>query len=530
MAEKDGYYELALCYLKDESNQAGDDTVYIKNLRVVSENKITVDSYIPRYAYSTEDGFEYSYVDIYYNEADGYYHVGSKNGPLLLANLMGVTEFNEEMTIYDLIVDGRITVNGHNYYEELVQYCSYASNGSLYGYCTVNKELAELLEIVGDVAGFTDDKNEWLKLCCYYQVYGPSKKQLADPIMGLATFSAYPAKLGTNVSTNYFYYDRAIIPRGMLAEFTPTRSGVYRITSSNTSADGVEGWIFDENRNLLYTYAGDERMFNKDGEVSMVYYMEAGKSYYIDIAFWDVYEIGYIYYDITFMGSSVDLFRACAPSFFTYDGDATGDDMYYLIHGGIDVILGTDGYFYEDLGVNASGKQQYGSKIYCDFTGVNGIFDTPIASCYAYDSKGNVLKDANGNKIVIKGLIDKGAFDFSKTEEDMFILAYMAMHDNDPKATDAYLREYWGADYDSYAEMYQVEDVYAGRYHGKGEDYTEEMKSYLNKMISGSAENSGCVVVDQRLADILQLLMDKYTFQNVEDSWIKLCYYYDHLG
>ena len=41
---------------------------------------------------------------------------------------------------------------------------------------------------------------------------------------------------------------------------------------------------------------------------------------------------------------------------------------------------------------------------------------------------------------------------------------------------------------------------------------------------------TGCVVVTKELAEILQKLMDKYTFENVDNSWIKLCYYYDHMG
>ena len=38
------------------------------------------------------------------------------------------------------------------------------------------------------------------------------------------------------------------------------------------------------------------------------------------------------------------------------------------------------------------------------------------------------------------------------------------------------------------------------------------------------------MAVTERLAEILQLLMDKYTFENVDHSWTKLCYYYDYLG
>ena len=31
-------------------------------------------------------------------------------------------------------------------------------------------------------------------------------------------------------------------------------------------------------------------------------------------------------------------------------------------------------------------------------------------------------------------------------------------------------------------------------------------------------------------AELLQLLLDKYTFENVKNSWLKVCFYYDYLG
>ena len=111
----------------------------------------------------------------------------------------------------------------------------------------------------------------------------------------------------------------------------------------------------------------------------------------------------------------------------------------------------------------------------------------------------------------------------------MYILAFMADHNNDADATDAYLRELWGADYDSYAEIYRLKDVYAGKYHGEGEDLTEEVRAYFSKIEQAPAERKGCVAVDERLAEILQLLMDKFTFRGVEQSWLKVCYYYDSL-
>ena len=172
-------------------------------------------------------------------------------------------------------------------------------------------------------------------------------------------------------------------------------------------------------------------------------------------------------------------------------------------------MLGSDGIYYEDLG---NGKK--GSKIYADFVGLTSLFNSPIATV------GDV-----------KGMIDKGGFDLSKNEEDLYILAMMANNDNDPAKTDAYLKEQWGEDFDANYKTYQVEDVYAGKYHGKGEDKTAQISKYLSKMIKdGHKEREGCVVVDKELAELLQMLMDKYTFEDVDQSWLKLCYYYDYLG
>jgi uncharacterized protein YihD (DUF1040 family) len=107
----------------------------------------------------------------------------------------------------------------------------------------------------------------------------------------------------------------------------------------------------------------------------------------------------------------------------------------------------------------------------------------------------------------------------------------MAKFDNDVDKTREYLKDYWGADFDAEAVNYQIEDVFNGKYHGKGEDMTGDISKYLSKMYNGSAkERVGCVEVDEELAEILQKLMDKYTFENVDHSWTKLCYYYDHLG
>ena len=511
VAEKDGTYEVAFCYIKDSDTNVGDDTVYIKNMRIVSESEIDTETYLPKQAATTEDEFTYHYVDLVFNEQDGYYHVGTANGPLLLVNLMHATHFNEEDSIWNMAYEGMIQIDGVDYGEALEQYANYANNSNLNGICSVNQELYELLQYVDKAVGFDDaDDKEWMKACKYYQAYG-TDKQLEDPIKGLAPFSAFKAKLGKNVSTNYFYYNRLIMPRGMYAEFIPSSSGVYRITSRNDSRDGVDGWIFDQDKNIILD--GEkffERTFDEQGEISMVCYMEAGKPYYINIALKTTNDQnGYIYYDIEYVGSSYQYFISASPGAFTYSTDATGTAMNYTIAPGIDVVLGDDGYYYHDLG---DGKK--GSKLYADFVNSTASIYTPISS-------------GNG----IKGLIELGAFDFSKDENDTYVLTALSYNDNDQAKTLEYLKTQWGEEYEENYELFKVEDVFAGKYHGKGEDYTEIMRQYEQKIIkSGAAELRGCVPVDEQLAEILQMVMDKYTFEGVETSWRKMCYYYESLG
>ncbi len=527
VATKDGTYEVVFSYIKDDSNSEGEDTAYIRNLRVVDSSKVDAATYLPRYAAEEQADGTFTYVDIVYNDADTYYHVGDKNGPILLANMMGYSLFSEEETLWDMMYEKTdVTIGGKYAYDVILPYFSMSSNSSLDGFSSVTKELAEYLKEVVEQVGFDDDENEWLKLCKYYQAYGTDGAQLTDPCKGLLAFNAYKATEGKNVASNYFEYRRVVMPRGYLAEFVPSKSGVYRITSRAESQQGVDGWIFNKDRQELLSYELNERMWSDDTNVSMVYYMEAGTPYYIDIAFWDVYEEGVIPYDIEYVAATYDLFRLCSPGYFTYDGDATGDQMYYLIQGGIDVVL-KDGKYYEDLG---NGKT--GSLIYADFSGITALFSHPIATVPSYNEDGSVKKNDKGETEYITGMIDLGGFDFSKTENDLYILSILEKYDGDQDKAVEYLKETWGDDYDAYAEEYQMEDIFAGKYHGKGEDLTEEIKTYLSKMITDSSkpEANGCVVVDERLAEILQMLMEKYTFEDVDYSWLKVCFYYDHLG
>ena len=499
VAIKDGKYTIAIAYIKDSSDDVGEDSIYITNFEIVKASDVTVASYIPRNCATDRvaDGYGYAnYVDIVFNEEDGYYHVGSANGPLLLANLMGYNTPFSDASVYDLAYAGLVTLDGVNYYDQIVQYCNYAANASVYGVCTVDKELAELLKKVAFACGLeVENEKQWLQMCCYYNVYGGAA-ELDDPIKGLAAHSAFIAEMGKD---NVVTYDRMIMPRGLMYKFVPEKSGAYRITSNSDSL--VDAWIFNPDRTLYYEYAGGERMYTDPNNCSMVVYFEAGRDYYIDIAYYDVYQMGTFTFQIEFIAEQYDHFTLASPGFFTFYESEEGQLLNETVAGGIDVILGDDGYYHE---LRADGS--VGSIIYADFTQITPIFSSSIID-----------------------MIDKNGFNFKYTENDLYIMYRYVLYGAKLKEQ---LKIEWGEFYEEYYELYKVDEVLAGISHGGGEDYSKVIKEYAQYAVDNAEhpERSGCVAVDAQLADVLQALMDKYTFKDVDHSWTKVCYYYQYIG
>ncbi len=551
VAEEEATYQLALIYQKDNSDNMGDDTVYLKNLRKVAIDDIDEPTYIFRFAATNPD--DYSNYQDYITPvlgADGYYHVNTADGPILLANLMGYTRFSADDFVYNMSL-------GKGYEAAMTKYCSYASNSQINGVCSVNEELkALLLKIVEDY-GDTSNENDWLKLCNYYDSYG-TDEELADPIKGLATFSAYDVILSSKGATDFpneFTYNRVIMPRGMYAKFTPEESGTYLITSyaydeSKKSFIDCEAWIFTEdglNGEVpapWYTYLNiDKQNIAKTGDLSNVYmiaYLEADKDYYIDIAYGDVYQEGTIKFRVERLGGEGSYrFSLASPSFFTALEDDMGNLTETVSGNFVAVELDNNGIYREK---RADGR--LGSIIYTDFTGITTIFnDKPIYS--ADDS--------------VMSLIKAGAFNFSYSEEDLYVLNTLKKYNGDVDKTREALRAELGEAYEAtYTDSYEgagtqvtgyaVEEVLVGKYHGDLEmgDKTDFVLSYVNKIIKRGDRITvvnekgdgtvtitveegdpriGCVAVDAALAEVLWKLMDKYTFEGIEDSWLKLCYY-----
>ncbi len=597
VAEEDATYEIALIYQKDSSDNTGHDTVYLKNLRICDVEEIDNPTYIYRFAATNPDshGIYQDYVDIFLG-TDGYYHVGEADGPLLLANLMGYTRFSEDNYVYNMCI-------GKDYEAGLVQYCNYASNSQINGVSPVTEELKELLLKIANDYGIpsVEDEKEWLKLCCYYDSYG-TDKELGDPIKGLSTFSAYDvilSELGATDFPNKITYDRVIMPRGLFSKFTPTESGTYRIISNapgekpGTFID-CEAWIFTadglHDKTAWYTYANVDR-FNvgDDGDMSntyMIAYLEEGKDYYINIAYGDVYQTGDIGFRVERLGGEgVFRFSLASPGFFTALEDTTGG-LTETISGGIELVLGNDGYWREKRN---DGRE--GSLLYADFTRPTGIFSQSIEklieigafnlsttendeyiralrkSTQAYEyfldlylrAEWGTEYSAKYEEYKVEEVLagtyhgeEDSEGNPTKSDKDIEILDLLSsMAANDTYNTDAnfinFLKKYWGEDsYAEYMTEYQVEEVLAGIYHGPKDehgnniDYTDEISAYLDKVIkvgynsqlgetiAEGDERIGCVIVDEGLAELLQVIMDKYTFEGVDNSWAKLCYYHQY--
>jgi len=411
-------YEVAFAYYKDTVESEGDDTVYLKNLRVVSANDIPVETYIFRYAATdlneTGDGYN-TYVTVYLG-ADGYYHVGSVDGPLLLANHLSYTQFDSEKTVservyanYELLVYDEASGEYVNKFQNWVTYGNAASNSQMYYYTPVTEELREMLmaycETYRRDVGKAASENLWLQLCVYYDAYGVDKdgnpaKHLEDPIKGLTSFSAFdvqitnpnPTEQNEIVASAEVTYNRPIMPRGYIYKFVPTKSGVYRINSKSDIevngwifTGGNEEWVKNEGERVILTsdevaerYTPD-LLIDPDGDgiyeydnanVSLVAYMEAGKEYYIDIAYYDIYTVGTFTFDIKWIADSFGYFIQASPGPITYIESINGG-MGQLVAGGIDVDFKEENgveYAYEVLARDENGNvTKWGEKIYADF-------------------------------------------------------------------------------------------------------------------------------------------------------------------
>ena len=534
IAIEDGTYEIALCYMKDSSYSIGEDAIYISNIRLVKDEDIDKKTYIFRecaMGAMDEINMKYSkYADVVYNDVDGYYHVNSENGPLLFADMLSGTKWNNS-TLYEISLEGKcIGADGVDYNKLVEEYAVYASNSEV-GYTPVTKELADALKQIVKALGdakAAKNPNQWLELCVYYSAYGTNGEELGLPTVGVCPFEPieFVGDGLEEAAKAEATFDRIILPRGFIFGFTPTKSGVYKFYSTEETLETI-GWICDDKANVIAESDYGLREFAKkltngeliDHNFIAYVYLEAGETYLFRAAFYDVYEYSTITVEMKYEAETVELLTIASPGFFT----SSDDEMSDIIAGNfVDVELDEKGFYKVS---NSLAQDQY---VYCDFKYINNITGG-ITLEQALSDKFNAFdfsKDEFGQKVYDEeGYLRQTLFDEENNMKRYYVcykeegvLEYVETVGADGKTEEN------GYTYIKLSES-ELESM-------KGADCTEYVKEYVSKnMITDeNSELYGCVKVDSQFAKVLEMLMDKYTFQDIDYSWVKLCYYYKFVG
>lgn len=515
--------DIEFFFYKDSSTSLYDDTIYINNIRLIEQSEIQGSMHVIRQAaYGEVNSITQEwtkYITPVYNEEDGFYHVGTEDGPLLLAALLDTyTHFDTKALNEYLADDADMFLDKDNdidYGEILFKYASYCQNSTLSimdlptdGLTAITQELKEALDYaVAKLSGITNE-NQWLELCVYIDEYGTPGNEIGNPIVGLSTLTAFDSVVNYDTELsfedkeyNYIKFDFALVPRGYLFKITPEVSGVYRIygasgddticffyTGEGERTEDSQAYV-DRDIYKMYddeTYgvkvwdeAGQKYVYCNDDFTQYMYY-EAGKTYYIAPCFFYTDEVDQtLRFYIDYVGTSYTYLAQASEDMFTYELNSDGSMGDVISVANVDVKLGDDGYYHPVK----DGQEITEQFIYADFLFTTGIFtDKSLYTRVKY------FQNTYGK--------DEG----TSTQDD---------------------------DANEDASQKPVEDVD----YSKFDQAYKKLIPYLDSIdMDKDSYTYGTVKVDENLQKILQELMDISTFEGVEGSWLKLCYFEVHLG
>ena len=479
-----GSYTLTLSYVKDkdDSRLVGDEQVLIANMRTVTEEDIkeaNVSVNIYRDASYGINTAEYNKTSNWLHYItpvmgdDGYYHVNSKDGPYLLANLMSATHYTPnsltvlaysdyfhqaELSDYAAFFSSGVATD-KGYCEGNKSYSWLANNSNIPDFCPVDELLATVLDKVASnfkafgIAQYYTE-NTWLEFCGYYDHYGVGNP-IENPIRGICKAEAFEAQTGVN----HVNVDRVLVPRGLVYEFNCAHTGVYHIYSA-VPADlqtSAAVWVEEGNRTLAES--------DPAGDYSVRVNFEAGKTYYIITALGMPSDFGEFDFYIDLIGDSYNEFTYASDGTYTFADETYTEEIIIRNHG-MHAKLGDDGYYHQILpdGTTDSGDTSY---LWIDMIHNTNRFNYATLEELATGAK--LVEELNGKKF----------FDF--TAED-------------------------GVDYSNIVLEYVAE---------------------AKKVTEG--DTAGMVKADARLVTILNKALARIDHK-AEDSWFGLAYYYYHIG
>ncbi len=382
IALKAGTYTLGLSYSKNESSSDGDDAVFIKNMRLadVSDlNELTEILY--PCASGTKDGNVWSNYETAVLGSDGYYHVGTEDGPLVLANLMGATRWNSR-NAYTFVMNGGFKGDVGNGEEDLTdrmtQFAQYANNSDLDGYIAVTEEMQKyLVALTKQYGNGNTNSNEWLELCSFVQRFAVPQGTdpiYPDPARGTTDFNAFEATEGETIHVEKL---RPKMPRGIWYQFVPSKNGVYRFRSTIGAGMETSCVIWVQNA------AGDELAY--DDNFNCLVYLKGGETYYLLLDLFMVDDIGSFDFTATWIAASGYFWTPASGGSYTYaplydeqgnptydeNGNPVYDTSNMIVAGAIDYKLGDDDVYHY---VNADGS--LGSAIYITLGQTTAMFET----------------------------------------------------------------------------------------------------------------------------------------------------------
>lgn len=506
-----GRHDIAFMFYKGSDNEASkatEDTVYVKNLRleklsdVLAKGLETDMPYFAARAKNTSGGY-----DVYESVSlgdDGFYyldgHVSSAGDrPMLYCALTEATPFFTSPTasIYsEYIAKNNCVFNGKNYYDLLRSFNSWASSSTVGNLVPVTRDLQRALDamyksVVPASAPYYSE-NGWLEFCAFYKHFGPGES-LGNPIEGLAYFTAIKAHETTGEADtgnlNSFEFNRIIMPRGVLFEFVPEKSGVYNVKGIGKL--GCDGAIFDETlsssglshiyvdpvndcssdyhpRNLGENYDYDNTTFN------IYHYMEKGRTYYIEIAYSQVEQFGTLSFRIDYMNTQHYEYLTTATAGYLVIGENNRYVRPIFTNVEYDTV--------QDVYVDARLKK----PIYCDFTDNSRMFNL-----YSI----GVLLGKKGTQT-----FKRKAFDF---------------------------RREIGKDSEN-KPIYEEYSIVIDGVTYECKDYTAIMEKYYDESVLNSGELYGMHEVDKTLHDILVLFYHLNNGFDDFNEWLTACYFFDY--
>lgn len=514
-------HTLMLVYTKDSSDGwlSGEEFVSIKNVRSVKTNELTGDVNVFREAawnYNEDTKQWQNYITPVYNETDGYYHVGSADGPYLLMNMCSGTRYSN-LSISEYSGNGYFKMAGisafisyisnglsnppyNSYISSAKGYSWFGTYSSIPDYCLVDRLLKETIDTMakqfaktkynGEVLANYYNENVWLEFCRYYDHYAGEDMGKLNPLTGLCEKEAIEIMEIGKENAIHAVIDRTLVPRGIMYRFDCQTTGAYRIWSDLAENKKYGGFVYVEGIGVNESQDANE---NFDLYASF----EAGKTYYISVAFGLPNDWGEMDFYIDFVGETHDELSYATPGGYTWMLDENGNAIYDEDDNVVIIILRTanvhaeldrDGYYHQILNYGESGEMIDNgatSYMWIDMLGVGNMFDyslKEIAQGYYVDSTGKQV--TIGFEELSNGKI--GFFDFSKEAGEEF--------------------------------------------EGYREDYTQTILEYAEQAEKGSADDpDGMVKANAELVKLLTLALSRIDHDS-EDDWFSFACFYRHFG